>query len=344
MMTSPSRCVSRFYRVALAAAAVVAIAATAAIGAGARSWIGAPFPGFFVLANRVIPSVGLTSWSGTRDGAVYQRAVIAIDGSPVASASDVYLRVANHAPGHAFTYTLRRGTTTETLALASHRFSQVDYSMIFGAYLMNGIFYLLLGLLAAWMLPDTDLGRAVLFVGCVAGIFALSAVSLYGPESEMRVHALAEAFFPATLVYLAVVFPREHSWLIGPVAGLGWWLSLALAVPYQILIEQPAAYSLLHAACEAYLGLAGIGLVTSLLVERARAGEAATPLLRAALAGALLGLGVPAVVMTLSGLTGGGIPVNVAATTGFLFPACFAFGLVRQDVATRRRAVAASLA
>jgi hypothetical protein len=287
--------------------------------------------------------VGLTSWSGTRDGAVYQRAIVALNGRPVTSARDVYRRVAAEPPGRAFAYTLRRGSTTETLELTSHRFSETDYSAIFGAYILNGICYLLLAVLGAWLMPDTHLGRALLFLGGVAGIFALSAVGLYGPEPEIRLHALAEAFFPATLVYLTMSFPRERGWLTGSIAAAGWWLSLALAVPYQLLLAQPGAYSLLHGACEAYMGAAGMTLVVTLIVERSRAGEAATPLVRAALAGSLLGLGIPAVIMTLSGVSGGAVPVNIAAATAFLFPACFAYGLLRHRLAGRARALAPAL-
>ena len=38
--------------------------------AGVRSlaWRGAPFPGFFVLPNRVVPSAGLPGWSGVAEG------------------------------------------------------------------------------------------------------------------------------------------------------------------------------------------------------------------------------------------------------------------------------------
>lgn len=335
-MTTPEPASSALYRSVIALAALVTIAATVAIGANASTWIGTSFPGFFVLGNRVIPSIGLTSWSGTRDGVVYQRAVVAIDGAPVASSDDVYRRVAAEPAGRIFAYTFRHSTTTETLSLASHRFSSTDYSAIFGAYLVNGCLYVALALLAAWLIPETSLGRALLFVGGVAGIYALSAVGLYGPEGPTRVHVLAEAFFPATLVYLGVTFPHERGSLAPVIGALGWWLSLALAIPYQLLLGQPGAYSVLHAACEAYLGLAGVGLVVTLIVERARAGDAATPVLRAALAGALLGLGVPAVVMTLSGLTGGTMPVNVAAATAFLFPLCFAWGLLRERLAALR--------
>ena len=54
------------------------------------------------------------------------------------------------------------------------------------------------------------------------------------------------------------------------------------------------------------------------------------PLLRSATAGVLLGLAVPAVVMTISGLSGGRLPVNICTATAFLFPLCFGYGIVRE--------------
>ena len=44
---------------------------------------------------------------------------------------------------------------------------------------------------------------------------------------------------------------------------------------------------------------------------------------------------VPAVVKTLSGVTGGALAVNTLAGTAFLFPACFLWGLLRERVAIR---------
>ena len=327
--TAAARRARTLYRAALLAAGVTALAVTAVLAVAAHGWIGRPFPGFFVLPNRVIPSVGLASWAGSADGAVYQRTVVAVDGGRVTHNGDVYRHVESLPAGTAITYTLRHGATVETLTLASRTFSPLDYWAIFGSYVLTGLLYVGLGLVATWRAKDTPLGRALLYLGGVAGIYALSGATLYAPGADMRLHVLAEAFLPATLVYLGCVFPRTRGRWGTPVIATAWWLSLALAVPAQLLLHQPAAYSALHAACEAYVGLAGLGLGVVLIVERARAGQAATPLLRAAVAGALLGLGVPAVVLTLSGLTGGALPVNVCTATAFLFPLCLGYGLVR---------------
>jgi len=70
----------------------------AAIGLATRNtitssdWIGRPFPGFMLLDNRVVASVGLAHWSGTRVPGLYQSEVVAVDGRSVRSAAEVYAR------------------------------------------------------------------------------------------------------------------------------------------------------------------------------------------------------------------------------------------------------------
>jgi hypothetical protein len=317
--------------------AVTAVALTIVLGTAATGWIGTTLPGFFVLPNRVVASVGLTSWSGARDADLYQRTLVAVEGSPVEDAGDVYRRVRGRATSEAVTYAFRSGAATEVLALRAMVFTRLDYWLVFGSYMVCGATYVLLGLLGAWWFQKSALGRALLWVGATGGLFALSAVAMYEPGHAIRVNALAEALFPAALVNLALVYPRQRGGLAATIGTAAWWLSLALAVPYQFLLPMPAAYSVLHGACELYLGIAGAAFIGVLTVERARDGEAADRLLRCVLASALLGLGVPAVVMTSSGATGGPLPVNVCGLTAFLFPLGFAYGVVREAVAGQAR-------
>jgi hypothetical protein len=326
---------ARIYRAALAAAACMAIAVTAVVGLGTGSWIGKPFPGFFVLSNRVIPSIGANPWSGSRDGTIFQRVIIAVGDKPVAGNAALYGAVAEQPPGTAVAYTLRDGISTQTLSLASRTFSTADYWLIFGSYLATGLLYLLVGVLGAWLLPDASLGRALLMVGGTGGIFALTGAGIYAPGADLRLHALAESFFPATLVYLALVFARAPQRYVACVGMVAAWISLAIGLPYQLLLFQPGAYSLMHGACETYLGMAGLGVGATLIVARARAAETAGPLLRAAVAGAVLGIGVPAVVMVLSGLSGGVLPVNIVTATAFMFPLCTGYGLWREQAPRR---------
>ena len=175
----------RLYRTAIIATAITAIAVTAVIGLGTAGWIGKTFPGFFVLPNRVIPSIGRVAWSGSRDSAIYQRTVLAVDGTHIIDNADAYRRVATRAPGTPVAYTLRRGASTQTLTLETRVFSHSDYWIIFGTYLVTGLLYLLLGLLGAWLMPDASLGRALLLLGSAGGIFALTGAAIYGSNADL---------------------------------------------------------------------------------------------------------------------------------------------------------------
>jgi hypothetical protein len=55
-------------------------------------WIGTSFPGFFVMANRVVASVSLPHWPVVHDRSIYQQAVVAVNSQPVATATELYER------------------------------------------------------------------------------------------------------------------------------------------------------------------------------------------------------------------------------------------------------------
>ena len=317
------------HRTALVGVAVAALAVTVVVGLATATWIGAVFPGFFLLPNRVVPSVSRDGWAASRDGAIFQRTVVAVAGRSVESRAAAYGAASALPAGSAIEYTLRHGSTVERLALESRVFTATDYWIVFGSYLATGLLYLWVGVLAAWFLPNAGLGRALLLVGSTGGVYALTGAALYDGGAGWRLHALAEAFFPATLVSLALAFGAPRYRFAAALGSCAWWISLALALPYQVLLGQPDAYSAVHGACEIYLGLAGLAVGATLLVERTRAAEQATPLLRASLAGALVGIGVPAVIMMVSGLSGGAVPVNVVTITAFCFPLGIGYGLLR---------------
>ena len=50
----------------------------------AACWVSRPFPGFLVLANRVVASAALPGWPATRGGEIFQHEVVAIDGVALA--------------------------------------------------------------------------------------------------------------------------------------------------------------------------------------------------------------------------------------------------------------------
>jgi hypothetical protein len=91
-----------------------------------------------------------------------------------------------------------------------------------------------------------------------------------------------------------------------------------------------------------YIGVAGVAVMARLAIAAAEPASERTAALPSALVGAVLGLGAPAVMFVVSGATGGRLPVNACTATAFMFPLCFAYGLVREYFASRRGAHAAA--
>jgi hypothetical protein len=325
---------SMFARWVCSVALALCIALIVMLAFGASRWIGRTFPGFFLLGNRVVASIAAPGWAVARDGAVYQSVVVAVDGRPARAASDVYQELSQRSPGEPVRYELRRGTASTEVTVDAATFTARDFTLIFGSYLVTAALYFLLAFLAAALRADDPVGRAVLLVGAIGGLYAVSAVGIYDPGSDGRIHGLCEALFPATLLQLAAAFRRTASRLERTAVRLGWCVAFALAFVYQLVLDQPGAYSAVHAACEATMGFAGLVLIGVLLIDERDPLMAEDPLRRAATVGATLGLGVPGVVMLVSGLGGGAIPVNVAAATAFLFPLCLGWELAKG----RRRA------
>lgn len=325
---------TNIHRATLTVAALAVIAVTTLVGLTTRSWIGQTFPGFFVFSNRVVASIGGLDWTGGQEAAIYQHAVVEVDGRRIAGNGDAYRAAAGRPAGSPITYTLQQSGATSRVTVESRVFSASDYWMIFGSYLATGFIYLLAGLLGAWLVSDRHLSRAILLVGGTGGIYLLSAVGIYDPEANLRLHTAAEACFPAAIIYLGIACSRRNDWYNIPVVVSAAWMSCALAVAYQLLLSQAAAYSLVHGACEIFMGIAGIAIGARLIVERARGPEGG-PMLTCMLAGVILGLGTPAVVMLLSGISGGRVPVNVCTVTAFLFPLGIGCGVVRERLGHR---------
>jgi len=316
-----------------AALALALIPVAAAVSLTSSAWIGRTFPGFFLMANRVVPSVGLSHWSGVRDGNFYQAAVINVDGYPVNDSREAYALVQRKAPGTSIRYTLAKEGRLYDRSVPAMRFSGSDYTAIFIAYLLNGAAYAVIAICAA-LGPATAVSCALLSLGLSAGLFALTGADLYYPHHFFRLHALAEAFFPASLVHLALVFPRNWLRGNGTLAVIPYLVSLPLAAAYEMVLYDPAAYSAVHNASTVCLGLGGSVLLAAsaygYCTEREPLRKEAVGLVAL---GALAGLGLPAVLMTVSGISGGSVPVNLSALTAPLFPVSLAWAAIRYKIA-----------
>jgi hypothetical protein len=291
------------------------------VGVRSLGWRGAPFPGFFLLPNRVVPSAGLPGWSGIAEGRPpFQEVLLTVDGTPVASGADGYRRAAVHREGDV-EYLFARRDGIEKRSYPLRRFSDAEHLAVFGAYLVAGGAYLVLAFFAGARWRRDPLYQGLTAFAWASATFAFTGVDLYGPGTLFRLHVLSEAFLPAAAVHLALVCPRDRLTTRRGLLALVYGLTLAFAVLYEFFLFQPGAYVLLHNLAQ---GLAGVPVLVFTALAALALDEPPAALgpggTRILLGAALAGIVVPGLVFGVSGLTGGGLPVNVSAWIGFLFP------------------------
>ena len=145
----------------------------AALGAGlSAGWIGTTFPGFFVMANRVVASVSLPHWSVADQTDLYQAQVVAVNAHPVQTSDELYAAVRRLPVGSPVTYRLEKDGQTFQKTLPSGLFTRKDYGLLFGAYLFVGLAFGLTGIGVWFFTPATPASQAFLATGCTLGWLA----------------------------------------------------------------------------------------------------------------------------------------------------------------------------
>ena len=318
-------------RVVLAAALITGTL-VATVAMNTRQWVGRPFPGFFVMPNRVVPSISLPDWSDGRSARLFQRQVVAVNGVPVASAAEVYATVARLPAGTSVAYTLADAHLA--VRVPSRVFTLTDYALIFGAYLLSGVGFLAAGLVVFLLKPGGAASRALLAVGLTMGVFVVTAADLYGPSWFVRLHVLGESMVAAAFFHLALVFPTDRlpSRRMTVLAAV--YLPFAiLGAVYEAVLYRPAAYSLVHLVATAAHGVAAIVIIGTMLYDLF---ASRSPLVRRRTGVVALGtfaaFVVPGFTMGASALLGGRFPVNAGALTIIFFPASLAYAILQRDL------------
>ena len=294
-------------------------------------WIGRPFPGFMLLDNRVVASVGLAHWTGASVPGLYQSAIVAVNGEAVRSASEVYARVRPVAPGTPLRYLLRRAGAEREVVIATQIFTVRDWLLLFGAFLFSGGAYLVAALVVWVFRPRAPLGRAFLSTGAAWGIFLITAMDLYGPATFFRLHVLCETLVAPAVLHLALLFPQPHPLARWRLAG--YLPSLLIGALYERFLYEPAAYSTILYTNMTYLGLASVSFGARLLWEYWRGlSPLARQRVRVVMLGTLCGFSIPGAIVLISVLTGGGFAMNAGAFTQVLFPLSLAYAVMKHDL------------
>ena len=318
-------------RVVAAALALVGLAVAARTTHTSIQWIGRVFPGFVILDNRVIASVGLAHWTGTVAPDLYQNEVLAVDGQPIAATPEAYALVAAREPGTPIQYRLRRNGVERVLTVAAQRFEQRDWVLLHGLFLLNGLVFLFAALATFVLRPDSPAALGFLGGGSAIGFFLFTAMDLYGPATFFRLHVLAESALPAGMLHFALVFPERHRWARLRIGG--WLLALAIAVAYEVFLYSPVVYSRVLTTNMLYIAVVAAFFCCNLAVAYVRSGsQLVRQRVRVILVGALFGFVVPAVVLIFAALMAGDASMNLAATTPFVFALALAYAIVQHDL------------
>lgn len=156
----------------------------------------------------------LREWEGFKSGIVRKDQILKINGEPVATAEDVYQRVAEAGPGAELTYTVERvqipslqREVVEIKVRVTH-FTLSDYLILFPALMLLGAALYATGLVVFYLKPNERASWALLFMGVVMGI----ADAMIGEHyTNHRLDVLTLVFFcvgPSFMV-LSLYFPVE---------------------------------------------------------------------------------------------------------------------------------------
>ncbi|MCP5060507.1 MAG: hypothetical protein GY937_27735 [bacterium] len=311
-----------------------------ATAVGVRSSLGfvdQPFSGLLLLENRVVASAGLENWPATAAGDLFQQELVAANGNLLADARELrqYARTVPVGTPVALRFRAPTGEETERI-IETRMFSRTDYIFLFGAFLLCGLS--LCGVaLTIRFLRGGEMRRAggIAWSLWISGMFALTAMDLYGDYHLFRLHAAFECFLFAATVHVALVFPAPHAllerypWLLPGVYGA----SAVLAVANQVGLYDPVLYTATHRV--AVIGF-GIGLAALLASQvyawRWSESFEARQRVKVLALGTVVSLGPPGLLILSSVATGGAASESAAALTVFLYPLAIGYAVLHQNL------------
>lgn len=325
-----TRGVTRPVRLAAIAMGLVAIALATRTTITSLEWIGRPFPGFVLLENSVIAAVGLPHWSGAAAN-LYLRQIVAVDGRPVSLGAEVMRYVAERPPGTLIRYTIRRGADEREVTVATQTFTVRDWFLLFGSYLLNGIVFMVSGLLAWTLRPRSSLSRAFLAFTGSSALFLFTAMDLYGPWNFYLLYLLANALVSAAALDFALLFPQPHRLARFRLAAYP--LAAVVFILYTLTLSHPELAARIFVVNTVYQGLVGFFFGSRLVAEYWRGhASLARQRVRVITLGTLLGLTLPGVILVLASLAGSSVGMNVLLLFFFVFPLSLAYAIVKHDL------------
>lgn len=316
---------------------VIAVPLTIAAVRFAVDWVDRPFPGFLVMPNGVVPTVGTSTWPDDK-AALFHGRVVAADGVPLVRGADVYAEAARRAVGESVTWTIEKGGERREVRLAVERFGRGDLAQTYGILLLFGCANLVIGLAVGFLQPRTTQARVFLLHTAVAGLYPITAVFLHRPEFPWLAQfcLVAECFVSATFLHLAMTFPvhrdfgrRGRRWFLLLPYGASALLYAAVWVGFSAPTPEvgPLRVAYLYTAgCLAvFLGMLGFAFFEN------RDGRVRARI-KAVLPGAILAVTVQFFVFVNNAFAGGSIPVQFGLLTPIPYYVSLAYAIAKHDL------------
>jgi signal transduction histidine kinase len=299
-------------------------------------WIGRPFNGFLVARNRVVLPISQPDWPGLQAGVPTGAQLVAIDGRPASSLTDV-LTAAQRAGAHgapAYTFVDRRGDPV-TIRVPVAVFTATDHLNLFALRLVNGIGFLLIGLVVVFLRPRVPAARALFLVALAAGLTLILSAGSHATFRFVAIAALARAALPFALLYFAFCFPAAVS------AAASWRVRAALLASTAALTlidlvtfeRQPTRWMAVVDGERVLLWLAMAGTV-ALVARRSRAAAPAIERERVKIAvlGAAVALAFPLVALAAGRVFGTDLSPSVLPSALWILPAVVGYAIVKRDL------------
>jgi signal transduction histidine kinase len=174
-------------------------------------WFSAPFPGFLLMENAVIPTVSGYRWPAEK-ALLFHSQVVAVNGQAVRTSAEVYRYVAAQPTHTPITYTFRKGTEEFQRTVTSLPFTASDYVQVYVILLLIAVIALGSAVVVGYMQPQAAPGRLFTRMSLITCVWTSTAIFLHLPEHPWltRVYFLAEVFYPASVIHLAMHFPVDR--------------------------------------------------------------------------------------------------------------------------------------
>jgi signal transduction histidine kinase len=317
----------------LGAALVLATALHGALWSAA--WIGRPFAGFLLLGNGVVASAGLTHWPAVRGGDIYQREVAEVDGIPLSAPAQLDGHAQSLPVGTPVTYRFVSGEKSFDRVIPTRLFTGGDWILLFGSFLFAGLGLTGVAVVIRFLRRSDPAARGSALSLWLIGMWALTAMDLYGPYHLFRVHAFLECLLFAGAFHLALVFPSPRRlavripWLVGALYALAGVLGLW----NQWGLHDPETYVRSHRLAVDAFGAAVLTLlVTQIWTFLRPPSFEARQRVKVLALGTVTALAPLFLVSLASAVSGGQAPENLMAWSGVFFPLALGYAVLRGDL------------